>query len=70
MVTEEIFGLSDPSISWNVKFSEFAHPNIETFSAVGTVGPTFLLAAIMFGFVVQMSNLVGEKELKLRQVRF
>ncbi|CAM6104749.1 unnamed protein product [Calypogeia fissa] len=57
----------DPSISWNVNFTEFAHPNIEIFSAVGTVGPTFLLAAVMFGFVIQMSNLVGEKELKLRQ---
>jgi hypothetical protein len=33
------------------------------------VGPIFLLAATMFGLVIQITNLVTEKELKLRQVR-
>ncbi|KAL2613565.1 hypothetical protein R1flu_025257 [Riccia fluitans] len=61
------FLTGNQDISWNVYFTEFAHPNIETFSTVGTIGPTFLLAAAMFGFVIQMSNLVGEKENKLRQ---
>lgn len=38
------------------------------FSAVGTIGPAFFLAIAMFNFVLQMSSLVTEKELKLRQV--
>jgi hypothetical protein len=33
------------------------------------VGPIFLLAATMFGLVIQITNIVTEKELKLRQVR-
>lgn len=41
---------------------------METFSAVGTSGPTFFLAIAMFGFVFQISSLITEKELKLRQV--
>lgn len=59
---------ADPNLEWDVSFTEFAHPAIETFSAFGSVGPTFLLAAAMFGFVIQISNLVTERELKLRQV--
>ncbi|PNY10478.1 ABC transporter A family member 2-like protein [Trifolium pratense] len=37
------------------------------FSAVKTIGPSFFLAIAMFNFVLQMSSLVTEKELKLRQ---
>jgi hypothetical protein len=37
-------------------------------SAVRTIGPSFFLAIAMFNFVLQMSSLVTEKELKLRQV--
>eukprot|EP00270_Netrium_digitus_P003854 TRINITY_DN1466_c0_g1_i1.p1 TRINITY_DN1466_c0_g1~~TRINITY_DN1466_c0_g1_i1.p1 ORF type:complete len:971 (+),score=291.84 TRINITY_DN1466_c0_g1_i1:469-3381(+) len=57
----------DWSIEWTPSYSEFAHPAVDKFSAVGSIGPTFLFAAAMFGFVIQMSNLVGERELKLRQ---
>ena len=35
---------------------------------MNTVGPAFFLATAMFGFVFQMSSLITEKELKLRQV--
>lgn len=59
---------ADPNFSWVVGLKEFAHPAIETFSAVATAGPTFFLAIAMFGFVFQISSLVTEKELKLRQV--
>ncbi|XP_072998676.1 ABC transporter A family member 2-like [Typha latifolia] len=59
--------IGDPSFSWVVGLKEFAHPATETFSAVGTAGPTFFLAIAMFGFVFQISSLVAEKELKLRQ---
>lgn len=61
------FLTGDSSIEWSVAFKEFAHPSLQTFSTVGTIGPIFLLAATMFGFVIQMSNLVTERELKLRQ---
>ncbi|XP_010256707.1 PREDICTED: ABC transporter A family member 2-like isoform X2 [Nelumbo nucifera] len=61
------FLIEDPNFSWVVGLKEFAHPAIEIFSAVGTVGPTFFLAIAMFGFVFQISSLLTEKELKLRQ---
>eukprot|EP00850_Spirogloea_muscicola_P008456 SM000045S16201 [mRNA] locus=s45:178603:184208:+ [translate_table: standard] len=55
------------SIVWAPSFREFAHPAIDTFSEVATIGPTFLFAAAMFGFVIQISAIVREKELHLRQ---
>lgn len=60
--------MADPNFSWVVNLKEFAHPVVETFSSVGTVGPSFFLAIAMFGFVLQISSLIVEKELKLRQV--
>lgn len=59
--------IGDPNFSWVVGLKEFAHPAVELFSTVGTVGPTFFLAISMFSFVFQISSLVTEKELKLRQ---
>ena len=60
-------GGADWGLTWNVTYSQFPHPASNSFSAVGSIGPTFLFAAAMFSFVTQMSNLVGERELKLRQ---
>ncbi|KAK2995142.1 hypothetical protein RJ640_010569 [Escallonia rubra] len=59
--------IGDSNFIWDVSFKEFAHPAVEMFSAVGTVGPTFFLAIAMFAFVFQISSLITEKELKLRQ---
>ncbi|XP_030937865.1 ABC transporter A family member 2-like isoform X2 [Quercus lobata] len=59
--------IGDPNFSWIVGFKEFAHPAIDSFSAVGSLGPTFFLATAMFAFVFQTSSLITEKELKLRQ---
>ncbi|XP_015883555.3 ABC transporter A family member 2 [Ziziphus jujuba] len=56
-----------PSFSWLVAFKVFAHPAMDVFSAIESVGPAFFLATAMFGFVFQMSSLLTEKELKLRQ---
>ncbi|PON31166.1 ABC transporter A, ABCA [Parasponia andersonii] len=56
-----------PNFSWVATLEEFAHPALEIFSALDTVGPAFFLATAMFGFVFQMSSLITEKELKLRQ---
>ena len=60
----------DPNFKWSVGVKEFAHPALETFSAVSAAGPTFFLALAMFCFVFQIGNIVREKELKLRQVNF
>uniref|UniRef100_A0A2N9H431 ABC transporter domain-containing protein n=1 Tax=Fagus sylvatica TaxID=28930 RepID=A0A2N9H431_FAGSY len=59
--------IGDPNFSWIVGFKEFAHPAVQSFSAVGSIGPTFFLATAMFAFVFQISSLITEKELKLRQ---
>ncbi|KAK7281814.1 hypothetical protein RIF29_10111 [Crotalaria pallida] len=60
--------IGDPMFSWNVFFKEFPHPGKPLpLSAVGSIGPPFFLAIAMFNFVLQMSSLVTEKELKLRQ---
>ncbi|KAL6583951.1 ATP-binding cassette sub- A member 2 [Orobanche minor] len=59
--------IGDASFSWVVSLKEFAHPAQEIFSAVRNAGPTFFLAIAMFSFVFQISSLVTEKELKLRQ---
>jgi ABC-type multidrug transport system ATPase subunit len=56
-----------PNFSWIVTLKEFAHPALEIFSALASVGPSFFLATAMFGFVLQMNSLITEKELKLRQ---
>lgn len=34
------------------------------------MGPVFFLASAMFAFVFQMTSLITEKELKLREVTF
>ncbi|KAG9150083.1 hypothetical protein Leryth_021479 [Lithospermum erythrorhizon] len=59
--------IGDPGFSWVISIKEFAHPADDIFSAVASAGPTFFLAMAMFGFVFQISTLVTEKELKLRQ---
>ncbi|XP_058772824.1 ABC transporter A family member 2-like [Vicia villosa] len=61
------FLIGDPSFKWNVFMKEFAHPATNPSSAVGVIGPAFFLAIAMFNFVLQISSLVTEKELKLRQ---
>ncbi|KAK6117971.1 hypothetical protein DH2020_048286 [Rehmannia glutinosa] len=60
--------IGDASFSWVVTLKEFAHPALEIFSAMQDSGPTFFLAIAMFSFVFQISALVTEKELKLRQL--
>lgn len=60
-------GNSPRSLQWEISTSEFAHPAKDPFSFVGIIAPTFLLAAAMFTFVVQVSNVVLERETKLRE---
>ncbi|KFK34073.1 hypothetical protein AALP_AA5G099000 [Arabis alpina] len=61
------FIIGDPNFNWVVGFKEFPHPTIEAVVALNSIGPTFFLAVAMFGFVLQISSLITEKELKLRQ---
>ncbi len=46
---------------------EFAHPAFSTVSVVGSIGPLFFFAALMFSFVIQISAVVTEREIRLRQ---
>ncbi|KAK9119373.1 hypothetical protein Scep_017466 [Stephania cephalantha] len=59
--------LGDPNFSWDVGLKEFAHPAVDTFTAIAVIGPTFFLAIAIFCFEFQVTALVTEKELKLRQ---
>ncbi|CAN1262525.1 ABC transporter A family member 2 [Linum perenne] len=61
------FVIGDPNFRWTVGLIEYAHPADEFFSSLVAVGPAFFLAFAMFGFVLQITALVTEKELKLRQ---
>lgn len=63
-----VIHFADPKFNWVVGVKEFPHPTIEAVVALDTIGPTFFLAVAMFGFVLQISSLITEKELKLRQV--
>ncbi|CAN1300055.1 ABC transporter A family member 2 [Linum perenne] len=62
------FVIGDPNFRWTVGLTEYAHPADEFFSSLVAVGPAFFLAFAMFGFVLQITALVTEKELKLRQI--
>ncbi|XP_058181556.1 ABC transporter A family member 11-like [Rhododendron vialii] len=64
--------LGDPNFIWVVGLKRFAHPASAilpslTVLLTAITGPLFLLAIAMFPFVFQISSLVSEKELKLRQ---
>jgi ABC-type multidrug transport system ATPase subunit len=55
------------SLIWRPRLAAFPHPALASNDIVGGVLSAFLFAALMFGFVTQMGNLAGEKELGLRQ---
>jgi len=52
--------------SWSIELNEYPRPAAQLLSLVGSVAPTFLLAAAMFVFSIQIFNVVQERELKLR----
>lgn len=49
----------DPSLPWRVSLKAFPHPALETQSAVGQIAPGFVLASLMFNFVVMLMGLVS-----------
>lgn len=59
---------SDPKFPWDVSFKEFPHPPGDVYNEVTLSAMVFFMAVAIFGFVFQVSALITEKELKLRQV--
>ena len=59
--------LDTDTLTWKVDVAEFPHPSSKSPSAIGTLLPTFLFASIMFGFVLQLYDLLVEKERGVRQ---
>ncbi|GFR51512.1 hypothetical protein Agub_g13927, partial [Astrephomene gubernaculifera] len=55
------------SLRLEVGLKEFPHPTIATVSVLGQVLGPFVFAACMFSFVTQISSVVAEKELGLKQ---
>jgi len=49
-------------------WQSYAHPEIQPTDVVSTFGPVFYLGALMFNVVIQLGQLVMEKELHLFQV--
>ena len=66
-IARQIF-LKDSNFKVDVALEEFAHPAFQVSSFVGQIAPLFLLGCAMFPFVIQMNEIVLEKEQKLRQV--
>jgi hypothetical protein len=46
---------------------QFPHPLLNNVDIVGQAGPAFFLGCLMFNFVLQMGQIVTEKELRLRE---
>ncbi|XP_060170118.1 ABC transporter A family member 2-like [Lycium barbarum] len=59
--------IGDPNFPWDVSFKEYPHPPGDTFNEEALTTIIFFLAVAIFGFVFQISALITEKELKLRQ---
>ncbi|CAN1753775.1 ABC transporter A family member 11 [Linum perenne] len=59
--------IGDFNFNWIIRLKEFRHPARDHLSAMSLFAPALFLVFSMFGFVLQISALVTEKELKLRQ---
>ena len=66
-IAKNVF-LKDENFKVQIAIQEFAHPAFVVSTFEGQIAPLFLLACSMFPFVIQMNEIVAEKELKLRQV--
>ncbi|KAI8472689.1 MAG: hypothetical protein J3K34DRAFT_204610 [Monoraphidium minutum] len=54
------------AFSWAPRLLSFPHPYLDSRSLLAGVLAAFIFAALMFGFVTQMTNLVSEREAGLR----
>ena len=62
-----LYTSSSSTFDLNVNLVEFPHPQLINTNIIGTSGPAFFLGCLMFNFVIQMGQLVTEKELRLRE---
>eukprot|EP01130_Rhizamoeba_saxonica_P017887 TRINITY_DN8798_c0_g1_i1.p1 TRINITY_DN8798_c0_g1~~TRINITY_DN8798_c0_g1_i1.p1 ORF type:complete len:1347 (+),score=353.90 TRINITY_DN8798_c0_g1_i1:25-4041(+) len=61
----EVF--TESAVNLDISTSEFPHPQLAPVDIIGTLGPIFIFGALMFNFVIQMGNLVREKQKHLRE---
>eukprot|EP00741_Cyanophora_paradoxa_P000093 tig00000057_g89.t1 len=61
----EATGMLDTTLE--VTKVEYPHRELLSLSAVALYGPVFIFGALMFNFVIQISQIVMEQELKLRE---
>ena len=60
-------GTFDDALSYNLQTLQFARPEEFDDDLISWAGPTFIFSALMFNFVVLLSNVVTEKENHLRE---
>jgi len=54
-------------VQFNISIMDFPHPAISPTNIVSTAGPFVIFGALMFNFVIQIGQLVTEKQTKLRE---
>jgi len=57
----------DDNIPVDIDLQEFAHPAFEVATFEGVIAPLLIVGYAMFPFVIQMGEVVTDKELKFRQ---
>lgn len=45
--------------NWRVRFKFFPHPSLTSASVAGQIAPVFILASLMFNFVMALSSVVS-----------
>ena len=55
------------NVRYEPSYSPFPHPTIGSSDEITIAGPSFFFVALMFNFVIQMGQIVTEKEFLLRQ---
>ena len=55
------------SLQYTPSYAQFTHPVTGTTDEVSRTGPTFFFGALMFNFVMQVGQIVAEREFLLRQ---
>ncbi|GAM20834.1 hypothetical protein SAMD00019534_040090 [Acytostelium subglobosum LB1] len=58
---------NNPNANYSIDFTQLAHPELVIRDIIGDMGPIFFFAALMFNVVIQLGQIVLEKELKLRE---
>jgi ABC-type multidrug transport system ATPase subunit len=59
--------LNESNLPFEIAMQEYPHPAVNVATFEGVVAPLYLLGCAMFPFVIQMTEVVYEREFKLRQ---